>query len=460
MSGFYQRIRVGFIIVFGLMCLLGITSTSVQGKEFESAHVDRVILNSEINSASLRLLTRGLERASSDGAHMLIVEIDSPGGDLDSMKSMTQKILASSIPVVAYVTPGGGRAASAAAFITLSAHVAAMSPTTRIGAASPVTSTGSDIGSTLKAKITNDLVASMTSIQQRYGRNIPLATRMVTQASSYDDATAIREHVVDLGAPNLGVLLQQLNGRQIRMYSGQTVTLSTAGVTVQDVSETPVGVLYTFLLNPTVIFLLFIVAMVGLYLEISHPGAIAPGVTGSIALLLFLFGAGSLSPNWAGLALMGLSFVLLVLDVRLSTHGVLTLGAALSLVVGSLIFFDSGSSGPYSGAQLNPWFIYGAGAVVVLLGLTIVVFAARVRRMKARSGVEGMVGAHVVALTPLTPEGRVRYQGENWAATLDSSDQIVDSGVNLEIVAVERLLLHVRPVVTYMRDDDKIAPPD
>lgn len=459
MNCFYQRLRIGFIIVCSLVFLLGITSVSARAEAAQSAHVDRVVLASEINATSLRLLSRALESAASDGARALVIEVDSPGGDLDSMKSMVQKILASPIPVVAYVTPGGGRAASAAAFVTLSAQIAAMSPTTRIGAASPVTSTGGDIESTLKAKITNDLVASMTSIQQRYGRNIPLSVRMVTEASSYDDAMAIREHIVDLGAPDLHSLLQRIDGRQVKVNTGQSVTLHTANVSVNSVSETPVDVLYSFLLNPTVIFILFLVAMVGLYLEISHPGAIVPGVTGAIALILFLFGAGSLAPNWAGLILMVLAFVLLVLDVYLPTHGVLTIGAVISLIIGSLIFFNSGGAGPYSGSQLDPWLIYGAGAVVGLLGLLIVVFAVRARRMSVRSGVEGMIGAHVLAITPLTPEGRVRYQGENWAAILDQSDAMADSGAELEIVSVEGLCLHVRPVIAHVQDDDKIVPP-
>ena len=447
----------GLLLACALLFQFGTGSSVARAEARTTAHVDRVVLNSDISASSLRLLSRAIDSASSDGAHVLVIEVDSPGGDLDSMKAMTQKILASSVPVVAYVTPAGGRAASAAAFVTLSAQIAAMSPTTRIGAASPVTSTGGDIGSTLKAKITNDLVASMTSIQQRYGRNVSLAVRMVTNASSYDDTTAIRSHIVDLGAPNLNSLLASIDGRQVRLNNGRQVRLQTVDVSVQDVSETPADVAYNFLLDPTVIFFLFLVAMLGVYLEVSHPGAIVPGVTGAIALLLFLFGAGSLAPNWAGLALMLLAFVLLVLDVRLPTHGALTVGAVVSLVVGSLIFFDSGGS--YNAAYINPWIIYGAGIVVGLMSLAIVAYAVRVRRAPVRSGQEAMHGAKAVALTPLQPEGRVSYQGENWAALLDVPDLSVDSGTELEIVAVEGLRLRVRPLVTPSVDTGKIAPP-
>src|SRR6266581_1708195 len=333
-----------------VLVLLALTLTA-QSAAAASPHVDRMVLNGEINPASLRLLTKAVSTAENDGARVLVIEIDTPGGDLDSLKAMTQVELGSTVPIISYVSPTGGRAASAGAFVTLAAQVAAMAPTTRIGASSPVTNTGGDIGSTLKSKIENDLVASMTGIQERYHRNVPLATKMVTQAASYDDQTAESQHLVDYGATSLSDLLGKVNGQTVTLQSGRTVTLQTAGVSVQTIEPSIVDTLYSFLLDPNVIFLLFIVAMIGIYLEISHPGVILPGVTGGIALVLFLLAVGSLSLNWAGLALMVLAFVLLVLDLRLPTHGVLTVGAIISLIFGALLFFNSG--GPYSGPQVN-----------------------------------------------------------------------------------------------------------
>ena len=186
-----------------------------------SRHVDVMVLNSDIGPASLQYLTSSIATAEQDGAQALVIEIDTPGGDITSMKAMVEAELSSTVPIIAYVSPTGGYAASAGAFVTLAAQVVAMAPTTRIGASSPINSDGSDIGSTLKSKIENDLVASMTGIQSRYGRNIPLATRMVTNAASYDDATAESQGIVDLGAANLTDLLNKVNGRLAKLDSGK-----------------------------------------------------------------------------------------------------------------------------------------------------------------------------------------------------------------------------------------------
>src|SRR6266581_1716059 len=408
----------------------------------DARHVDVMVLNSDIGPASLRYLQRSVAAAEQDGAQALVIEIDTPGGDLDSMKSMTQAELSSSIPIISYVSPVGGRAASAGAFVALAAHIAAMAPTTRIGASSPVTSTGTDIDKTLLSKIENDLVASITGIQNHYHRNAPLAAAMVTKAASYSDLTALLNEV-DTTA----------TGKVITLESGRTVVLHTAGASVDMLQPSLFDEAYSLLLDPNVIFLLFIVAIIGIYLEISHPGIILPGVVGSIALLLFLFGVGSLSPNWAGLALMVLAFVLLVLDVKLPTHGVLTVGAVISLVFGAFIFFNSG--GPYNGPQVNPLIVYSMAGLIGLIGLTLVTIVVRAQRRGMKSGVEGMIGAKAIALTPLLPEGRVRYEGEDWAAVLEPPATSVDAGSEVQIVAVVGLRLHVQPA-TYRLPDHSI----
>ncbi len=412
-------------------------------------HVDVMVLNSEINPASLRYLQKSITTAEQDGAQALVIEIDTPGGDLNSLKSMTQAELASTVPIISYVSPTGGRAASAGAFVALAAQIAVMAPTTRIGASSPVTSTGADVDKTLLSKIENDLVASITGIQNRYHRNVPLAAAMVTKAASYDDQTAVNDHIVDYEANDLNALLKEVDssatGQVITLESGSTVMLHTAGADVNMLQPSLLDTAYAFLLDPNVVFLLFIVAVIGIYLEISHPGVILPGVLGSIALLLFLFAVGSLSPNWAGLALMVLAFVLLILDVKLPTHGVLTVGAVVSLIFGAFLFFNSG--GPYNGPQVNPFVVYSMAGLIGLIGLTLVTIVVRTRLRRVNTGVEGMIGATATALTPLLPEGRVRYQGEDWAAIVEAPTTSVDAGSEVQIVAVEGLRLHVRPIV-------------
>jgi membrane-bound serine protease (ClpP class) len=406
------------------------------------AHVDVVTLNSDISPASLHYLTSAITTAESDGATALVVEINTPGGDIDSMEKMKIAELNSRVPIISYVSPTGGWAASAGAFVTLAAPVAAMAPGTTIGASSPVTSTGGDIGSTEKAKIEGILTADMSSIQSRYNRSIDPALKMITNATAYTDQQAYDNKIIDLRASSLSDLLSQVDGRSVTLNSGQ-VTLHTTGLSIQTISASTFDTLYSLLLDPNVIFLLFIVAVIGLFVEISHPGIILPGVVGAISLILFLFGAGSISPNWAGLALMALAFVLLVLDVKLTTHGVLTLGAIASLIFGALLFFNSG--GPYSGPQVNTALVIGMAGFVGLLGLYVVMIIVRIRRQRVTTGTEGMIGAIAIAMTPLLPEGRVDYEGENWSAVLDNPAISLDPGSEVRIVSVEGLRLHVAP---------------
>ena len=208
--------------------------------------------------------------------------------------------------------------------------------------------------------------------------------------------------------------------------------------------------LLSLLLDPNVIFLLFIVALIGIFVEISHPGAIIPGVIGSIALILFLFGSWFLSPNWAGLVLMALAFVLLILDVKLPAHGILTLGAVISLITGAFLFFNSGRAP--QGPQLNPILVFAMGGLVGIVGLYVVTLIVRTRRRSVKTGTDSMIGATVIASTPLQPVGRVNYKGEDWTAVLDDPSTSVDPGTEVRIVAVEGLLVHVQPVVVRLSD--------
>ena len=206
----------------------------------------------------------------------------------------------------------------------------------------------------------------------------------------------------------------------------------------------------SLLLDPNVIFLLFIVALIGTFVEVSHPGAIIPGVVGSIAFILFLFGASFLSPNWAGLVLMTLAFVLLLLDVKLPAHGILTLGAVISLIAGAFLFFNGGQSP--QGPQLNPILVFAMGGLVGLVGLYIVTLVVRTRRRSVKTGTDSMIGTVVIASTPLRPVGRVNYKGEDWTAVLDDPSTSVDPGTEVQIVGVEGLLVHVQPVVDKLSD--------
>ncbi len=438
------RLLPALLIVIVLVTLSLASSAHTASAATGKAHVDEITLNTDISPASLRFLTRSISTAESDGATALVVAIDTPGGDLASMESMKEAELNSAVPIISYVSPAGAWAASAGAFVTLAAQVAVMAPGTTIGASSPVTSTGGDIGNTEKAKIESVLVSDMTNIQNHYGRAVDPALKMITNAVSYTNQQASSIGLIDLTASNLNDLLTKIDGRSVTLNSGP-VMLHTAGVSVQALDASPLDTLYSLLLDPNVIFLLFIVAIVGIFVEISHPGLILPGVLGSMALILFLFGAGSISPNWAGLALMALAFVLLILDVKLTTHGVLTVGAIASLIFGALIFFNSG--GPYQGPPVNVVLVYAMAGLVGLLGLYVVTVVVRIRRQRVTTGTEGMIGAVAVAMTPLLPEGRVNYGGEDWSAVLDDPDMALDPGSEVRIVSVDGLRLRVVPTI-------------
>lgn len=435
--------------LFPVMLLaLGLILSSSLGT-IQSAHaaasgsfVDVAALNSEIDVASQHFLIQAINTAEHDGSQALVIQVNTPGGDIDAMQAMISAELSSTVPIITYVSPSGGFAASAGALVTLAAPIAAMAPSTTIGASSPINSDGTNLTSTLQSKVESVLVTDMTNMQKRYGRAVAPATQMIVKAASYGDQDAKALGIIDLQANSLSALLNQVDGRTVTFSNGQSTILHTAGVQVQDINPSTFDNLYTLLIDPNVIFLLFVVAVIGIYVEISHPGLILPGVLGAIALLLFLFGAGTLTPNWAGLALMALAFVLLILDVRLTTHGALTVGAMVSLIVGALLFFNSG--GPYQGAHVYPPVVYLMSVLIGCLGFYVVTMIVRTRRARVSTGTEGMLGTKVTALTPLLPEGRVSYGGENWSAVLDPPGRTVDIGSELLIVGIEGLRLHVQ----------------
>ncbi|HEX7736079.1 MAG TPA: NfeD family protein [Ktedonobacteraceae bacterium] len=431
-------------ILLALLALAGTSRSVSADARAAGAAVDVMVLNSEINASSQRVLTEAISSAESDGARALVVEINTPGGAIDAMQGMISAELNSTVPIITYVSPSGGYAASAGALVTLAAPISAMASSTTIGASSPVNGDGSNLGSTMQSKVESVLVTDITNIQTRYKRNVDLATKMITSAASYGDQQALNQGLIDIGASDLNDLLNQANGRVVILASGQNVTLQTAGASVRNLNPGLVDNLYGLLTDPNIVFILFIVAIIGIYIEISHPGLILPGVMGSISLLLFLFGAGSLAPNWAGLGLMLLALVLLIIDTRVPTHGTLTVGAVLSLIVGALLFFNTGSGGPYQGPQVNPFVVVGMSTLVGALGFYVVVVVLRLRRTPVNTGPEGMLGAAVTALTPLLPTGRVSYGGEDWSAVLEPPTLTVDAGSELRITAVDGLLLHVQ----------------
>lgn len=444
----WQRLAL-LASIMALAAVVALVAGGSPGARADGGHVDLVNFASDVNPAAVALVSGAIDQAQADGAAAMVIQLDTFGGDLASMQTIREKELGSKVPIIVYVAPAGAHADSAGAYIALAAPLVAMAPGTRIGSASPVSATGGNLDSTEQAKTTNALVAQITGDQNAYGRNAMLAEQMVTQASSFDDQHAAAQRIVNLRATSLNDLLNSIDGQSITLENGTTITLTVAGLPVNTYQPTLRDQLFATLLDPNLLFLLFVVAAVCIYLELSHPGAIVPGVVGAIALLLFLFGAGSLAPNWAGLALMLLAIVLLAVDVRAPTHGVLTVGALISLVVGTIIFFNTGPSDQ----AVNPALIAGVAVGVGVVAAIVLRFAIAAQRAKVDTGIEGLIGQEAIVIQELAPAGRVRVLGEDWSATLAPPAKgvgvatSVAVGARVRVVGAEGLRLRVAPVL-------------
>lgn len=408
------------------------------------AEVLEVVLAGEINPISSRFLARQIDRAARERDELLLLELDTPGGLSTSMDQMVQKILSSEVPVAVFIYPPGARAASAGVFLTMAAQVSAMAPGTHLGAAHPVTVGSPQPDATMEKKILQDAVAKIRSLAQLRGRNADWAERAVRESAALTEREALKQKVVDLVAPSVEGLLEQLEGRRLHMESGLRV-LHTQGLPLRRVTMGPIERLLDAIVQPNVAYLLFVLGMLGLLFEFTTPGIGAPGVAGGIAVLLALVAFGSLPTNLGGLLLLILAAVLFFLDLKAPTHGVLTGGAIAAMLLGSFLLFPPWRLPSLPGAprlRVSPWLILlmtGAFAAFFALALSL---GLRAQRRKVVMGVESMSGREGVALTDLNPGGQVRVAGEEWSATAVSGDVL--RGQEVLVVGVEGLRLLVR----------------
>lgn len=384
-------------------------------------------------------LDRGLAQAEAAGA-VCVIELNTPGGLYDTTQKIVTRILNARVPVVVYVSPAGGWAGSAGTFITLAAHVAAMAPGSRLGAAHPVAVGGSeDQEPGVEAqKITEDAAAWVRSIAQMRGRDPVKAELAVRESRSYTDVEALEGRLIDLRAKSLADLLTQLDGRKAVLADGEEFVLRTAGAPVSRLEMTRVEEFLLAITNPSVAYLLLTVGLLGIVMELYHPGAILPGVVGGVSLLLSLYGLGTLNAYWGGILLILLAFALFAAEAFVVSHGILTMGGIASMVLGSLMLFSRGGSFPQISASL----IFGmAGAVGAVFALAM---GAVVRGQKRRvvTGKEALVEACGRALTDLDPEGTVLVEGERWHATAEGEP--VRAGEEVMVTGIEGLRLRVK----------------
>lgn len=398
------------------------------------AHVNLITIDGAIGPVTARIIDKAVETSAEDGAEALIIELNTPGGLDESTRLITRKILNSPVPVVVYVSPAGSRAASAGVFITLSAHIAAMTPGTNIGAAHPVVM-GGQMDSTMEEKVVNDAAAYMRSIAAKRGRNEKWAEESVRKSVSVTENEALKLNVIDLVVTDIRALLDSCDGRKVELPSGEMV-LNTKEIEVRKAEISIRDQILQVITNPTIAYILLTLGIWGLFFELSNPGAIFPGIVGGICLILAFFALQSLPINYAGLLLMILALILFILEVKIVSHGALTIGGIISMVLGSLLLFESPL--PYMRASLVV--VITVVAATALFFMLAVGLALRARRRKVTTGGRGLVGEVGVARTALKPEGDVFIHGEIWKA---EADQPIKKGEKVVVTAVQDLTLRV-----------------
>jgi membrane-bound serine protease (ClpP class) len=392
-----------------------------------------------INPVAAEYLHDALSEARTLGASALVIKLDTPGGLDTSMRLIIKDITAAPFPVIVYVSPSGGRAASAGVFITLAAHVAAMTPGTNIGAAHPVAMGGGEMDKTMKEKVENDSVAYIKSIAEQRGRNVAWAEDAVRKSVSVTEREALKLKIIDFVAEDLPTLLKQLEGRTVSLQTGSTV-LRTAGATVD---EFPMGLrleLLKALSDPNIAYLLMTIGTIGIMAELYSPGAILPGIVGAISLILAFYSLQSLPVNYAGVLLVVLGIVFFILEATVTSYGLLAIGGVTSMILGSLMLIKTDAEFlQLSWGMIVPVIAFAAIGTMFIFGMAV-----RAMHRQPLTGTEGMVGSIGVAKTLVDPQGQLAVHGELWEAV---SEYPLQPGDRAEVTRVEGLTLHVKPVL-------------
>jgi len=394
-----------------------------------------ITIDAPITPTVAEHIIKSIDRAAKQNAEALIIQLNTPGGLVDSTNNIVIKMMASSVPTVVYITPSGGRAASAGVFITLSANIAAMAPTTHIGAASPVQMEGK-MDKTMEKKVMNDLAAMVRGIAEKRGRNAAWAEDAVRKAVSATETEALKLRIIDLIAPDVPTLLKKIDGRTVDTVLGKR-KLRTADAQVitieQGLREKVLGIIS----NPNIAYILMILGFYGLYFELSNPGAVFPGVAGAICLILAFYALQTLPINYAGLMLIVLGIALFIMEAFITSHGVLGVGGTIAMLFGSLMLIDS----PEPSLQISWAVIIPVVAASSLLFIITLTVAVRAHRSRVDTGKEGLIGMHAEAKTDVDVDGQVFLRGEYWNAR---SDEHIAKGEKVIVVAVEGLRLIVR----------------
>ncbi len=395
-----------------------------------------VELTGVVHAISAEHVVAGIERADAAGAPLIIIRMDTPGGFDVWMRRIVDKILNCRTPVAVFVAPAGARGASAGFVIAMAADIVAMAPGTNIGAAHPVAPFG-QMDETMKQKVTADAAAYVRGKAERRGRNVALAEKAVVESKSFTEAEALGGRLIDLVAKDVPELLAVLDGRTVKRFDGSTSTLRLKGHLAREVKMHWRQAILSLLATPEVLFLLLLGAIAGLGAEMSHPGALFPGVVGALCLILFLFGSRIIPINWAGVLLIVLAIGLFIAEVKVTSYGLLTIGGLVAMILGAMMLVDA----PGSGIQIPLRMLLPAAVLVAAGTILLVRLVLAAQRRQPTTGAEGLVGATGIAETPLAPEGWVRVSGEKWRAV---GELAIGEGEKVVVTAVNGLTLRVR----------------
>ncbi len=424
----------------GLMAVLLLSVFS----SLSSAEVLKIVVNDTIHPITDEYVGRAIAEAERNKDEALLIELNTPGGLLESTRHIIEKILASQVPIIIYVTPSGSRAASAGFFLLESADVAAMAPGTNTGAAHPVTIGGGKMDDIMKTKIENDSAALMRSVASKRSRNVDVAESAVRQSKSFTDQEALSQKLIDYVASSEEDLLKQMQGKTVKRFNGQSVTLKLAGEMIRPFDMTLKQRILAFIMDPNIAFILLAIGALALYAEFNHPGAVVPGTVGLVFILLAVFALNLLPTRFAAVVLILASFVLFALEAKFATHGVLAIGGIVTMVLGALLLVDA----PIPEMRVHLWTALAVSIPIGLITAFLMTLALKARRNKVVTGEQGLIGEVGVAQTPLSPQGKVFVHGEIWDAV---SSMNIAAGERVIVRRVDGLQLEVDAVTSLQR---------
>ncbi|HMK56655.1 MAG TPA: nodulation protein NfeD [Dissulfurispiraceae bacterium] len=432
----YRNEALRLLVTAVLVGMIAAAGCNAEGPQLHNGDIYAITVSGVINPVAAEFIHRSVERASSEKAGALLIELDTPGGLDTSMRTIVKDIMSSHVPIIVYVAPSGARAASAGVFITLSAHVAAMAPGTNIGAAHPV-SVGEKMDKVMSEKATNDATAYIKSIAEQRGRNVEWAENAVRKSVSITEVEALKMHVIDLVANDADALLKEIDGRNVKI-AGADVKLKTAGVKlVKEQMGLRLRIL-NLITDPSFAYILMLLGFYGLFFELTNPGSLAPGIIGSISLVLAFYAFQTLPVNYAGLLLIIIGIILFLLEVKIASYGLLTVGGVVSITLGSLMLFDS----PLPFLRVSLAIILPASIITALFFVFTFGLAYKAHKRKHATGGEALVGMEGLSKSEVGPGGgMVQVHGEIWSA---SSEERITRDSTIVVEAVEGLKLKVR----------------